>query len=405
MTSKIPEREEEHPWMLNQCISFQIPLPKLAFLQEGWKEIDHSEITKIKNKIANFTEGNPLSLEQGVNPKNTEEEWELRKKIMNPYEAIFSGTEDNSFPSLANVQPLSRSYFKMIEILHLCSFWEQDIYSFSSAHICEGPGGFLQHVVEKAKKKNLHIKSLFAITLKPTKSHIPGWRRSIHFLKNHAEINLEYGEDGTGNILDSNNQKHFVKRAQNVLLFTADGGFDFSVDYTKQEEAVFSLLLASFTMGLQTLRRGGTIVIKLFDMYSKATQDLLIGTATFFKKFTIYKPATSRPCNSERYFIASGYEGSEKSIQWIHHLQLAQVKHVQSPLTRLIDISDREWPSEILEAFQEQIKYQQEEQINAIFNTLHFNVSDLHELVRTNITKSTEWCKMFDVPYKQTPLT
>ena len=372
----------EPPWELYQFISFKTPLPPLIFIQEGWKEFDHDNIIVEKEKISNI---------------DSLEEWELRKKITNPYEAIFSGSEDSSFPSLAKVQPLSRSYFKMIEILHTSKFWKllQKTKPFISAHICEGPGGFLQHVVENVKEIDVPIKGIYAMTLKPTKTHIPGWRRSIGFLRKHPQIQLEYGADDTGNILIPANQNSFCEKAKGAQLFTADGGFDFSIDYSKQEESAFPLILASFTMGLRCLERGGTLVIKIFDMYSPLTQDLLIGTATFFNSFSIYKPATSRPCNSERYFIGKGY--NDAASIWIKHLQAAQIKHAEAPLTRLIGGN---WPSNILQALNEQIIWQENMQINSIKDTLYFKKSSIYERISKNMETSRNWCKTFGVKHR-----
>jgi len=372
------------PWDLNQCIHFQGSLPNLTLLQEGWKEADHPKIMASKDKISKI---------------DSHEQWELRKKITNPYEAIFSGTNDTSFPSLAKVNPLSRSYFKMIEMLQTIKFWDSINTSqpFRSAHICEGPGGFLQCIVEALKEKKIPIHTLYAMTLRPTKSHIPGWRRSIQFLRKHAQIQLEYGADDTGNILIPENQSVFCRRAADSQIFTADGGFDFSIDYGKQEQMAFPLLLASFTMGLACLAKGGTMIIKLFDIYSQATQDLFLGTARLFNRFTLYKPATSRPCNSERYFIAIDYIGhsAHQSRLWIQHLRNAQSKHKQSPLTRLVGDP---WPTNILEAIQEQIRWQEEQQIQSIEETLHFDINTLEEKIATNIQTSKAWCEVFGVP-------
>ena len=105
----------------------------------------------------------------------------------------------------------------------------------NTAHIAEGPGGFIQCVVENLERLKVPIKAIHAMTLRPTRSHIPGWRRSANFLKKNPQIQLEYGEDDTGNILNHANQMAFVKKAEGAHLFTADGGFDFSVDYNLQE--------------------------------------------------------------------------------------------------------------------------------------------------------------------------
>lgn len=345
--------------------------------------MEHYKVILSKNKISHT---------------DSHDEWELRKKITNPYEAIFSGNSEYTFPSIALAHPLSRSYFKMIEMLEVSSFWSTiGTMPFRSAHICEGPGGFLQAIIEKLKDKNTNIDSLYAMTLRPTKSHIPGWRRSIQFLRKYPEIQLEYGSDNTGNILNQENQRAFCQRAGGSRIFTADGGFDFSVDYGNQEQMAFPLLLASFTIGLGCLARGGTMIIKLFDIYSKATQDIFLGTARLFEKFTIYKPATSRPCNSERYFIGSNYIGSKSStsLQWIRHLQKAQIQNEQNPLTRLVT---NEWPIEIIKAVEEQILWQEGLQIATIEETLAIDMNTLEEKIIKNISMSKKWCDTFGVP-------
>lgn len=380
---------DKAPWESIQFVSELNSFPiKPALLYEGWQEIPHDTIVTAKNRISDTIPS---------------DEWEIRKKITNPYEAVFSG-EDTQFPSLANVQPLSRSYFKMIEILHISDFFTTaNKKPFISAHVCEGPGGFIQAVVERLTTDKIPAGGVYAMTLKPTKSHIPGWRRSIHFLKKYPHIHLEYGEDETGNILRPENQASFCAKARGAQLFTADGGFDFSVNYTNQELMAFPLLLASFTMGLQSLAVGGTMVIKLFDIYGTATQDLFLGTATFFSSFTLYKPATSRPCNSERYFIAKGYLGSVKAAKWIANLQQAQLKYETSPflglgqdhITHLVEKNT--WPQAVLDAVNEQIKWQETLQITTITETIQLQKDDIANKMLVTLQKSRKWCEVFGV--------
>ena len=383
---------QAEPWETNNFISLRgINLKDLEpfCIYEGWKEIDHEIIITMKNKI----------------PENAEE-WELRKKITNPYEIIFSG--DECFPSLAKVHPLSRSYFKMIEMLSYINFWDNveslSAEPFSSAHICEGPGGFIQCVVENLERLKVPIKAIHAMTLRPTRSHIPGWRRSANFLKKNPQIQLEYGEDDTGNILSHANQMAFVKKADGAHLFTADGGFDFSINYTNQEKMAFPLLVASFTIGLLSIRKGGTMIIKLFDIYGKATQDLFLGSALFFEEFTIYKPATSRPCNSERYFIGVGYHGKESAAEFIAHLQSIhcqeqqmQMQKQNNPITQLFK---NPWPVTVTDAVNEQIKWQETLQISAINDTLNLDKDSIHDRINKGFQMSKRWCDTFGVKYE-----
>jgi hypothetical protein len=123
-------------------------------------------------------------------------------------------------------------------------------------------------------------------------------------LQRHRNVKISYGLDGTGDLLNYNNQNEFIKQCEHpVNLFTGDGGFDFSMDYDAQEQTIFPLLLASVRVGFEVLQEGGTFILKFFDMYYDGTRELVYFLSQHFAKWTLYKPATSRPCNPEIYFV------------------------------------------------------------------------------------------------------
>jgi len=328
------------------------------------------------------------------------DEWERRKKITNPYEYIFS-MSDSDLPAVRFLKkehaPLSRSYFKMVEILKLTDFWKgfPKGKPIQTAHICEGPGGFIQAAIEGGKETGRPVGKSIAMTLRPNRPNIPGWRRSIQYLRTHPEILLEYGEDSTGDILQPANQKAFLHRVNcSAALFTADGGFDFSMDYSKQEVHAFPLILASFLIGLQSLQRGGMMVIKVFDIFTKATQDLLLGSSLCFKEFTIYKPATSRPCNSERYFIGKGFVGVP--AEWISILTttLSFLKKSGSSGT-VHSLLSTPFTEEVRRFFQEQIEDQIQLQVDAIEKCLSYTDEKKEMYIREGFERSEAWCKEF----------
>jgi 23S rRNA U2552 (ribose-2'-O)-methylase RlmE/FtsJ len=241
--------------------------------------------------------------------------WEYAKKICNPYELVYTYRDAHIPASLSVVKPLSRSYFKMIEMLDLTKFLQQRQH-FRTAHVCEGPGGFIEAIYEVAGKQEKRIRSTHAMTLKSTKSHIPGWRRAQNFMNRHRQINIEYGADGTGDIFNPDNKAAFISevRAQGgidrpIHIFTADGGFDFTSNYLAQETSIYRLLAASIQVGLSVLAVDGMFVLKIFDLFAPATYQLIGWLASCFGRWTLYKPATSRPCNSEQYFIGIGFRG------------------------------------------------------------------------------------------------
>jgi 23S rRNA U2552 (ribose-2'-O)-methylase RlmE/FtsJ len=242
-------------------------------------------------------------------------EWEYFKKVVNPYELIYTQKKYDNFPdSICILHPLSRSYIKMIEMLEVSEFYK--LYgkatALRSAHVCEGPGGFIEGFLDRCEKHKVTKVTSTAITLRPRQQNVPGWKRAASFLQKHRNVRIEYGPDGTGNLLNPANQQGFIDACvPKVHLFTADGGFDFSTDYDSQEQTIFPLLLASTRVGFETLQSGGFFIMKLFDIYHAGTKDLLYFLSTHFVSWTLYKPATSRPCNPELYFLGRRFTGCD----------------------------------------------------------------------------------------------
>ena len=125
-------------------------------------------------------------------------DWDLWKKLANPYECIFTPSKDKyQLPSVSILNPLSRSYFKLWEIFSVFNMkFPQRI---KTSHVCEGPGGFIQAAYDWAEKKKLCIAATYAMTLRPNNPSIPGWRRATTFLKKYNQINIEYGPTKDGN--------------------------------------------------------------------------------------------------------------------------------------------------------------------------------------------------------------
>ena len=254
-----------------------------------------------------------VALKERIHPFEATGHWELLKKMVNPFEMVYTHDTPDYHPSIAVIKPLSRSYFKMIEMLDVLDFYAlipKQTHKIRTAHIAEGPGGFIQAVVETVDRHHKILSQATAMTLKPVDSRVPGWRRATTFLQKNRNVKLHYGADSTGDIYNLDNQASFVKEATpGTALFTADGGFDFSVNYKLQEQNVFHLLVCSALIGVQTLNQDGAMVIKLFDLYSDATKALIATLSRNFREWQIYKPAMSRPCNSEHYFLGRGFRG------------------------------------------------------------------------------------------------
>ena len=333
-----------------------------------------------------------------------EGKWDDYKKITNPYEYIFLSWNRRSSRSVATRQPLSRSYFKMIELwkrldltAELEDLAERD-GGLLTAHAAEGPGGFIEACSVMCDTLDWSFKSTHAITLRSDAKNIPGWRKAASFLEDRPQIVIHSGADETGNILIQANQDAFVSTTrtahpQGVHVFTADGGFDFSSDYNAQEDSVFPLLLAESIIGLRVLGKGGALIIKCFDTLEQPTVDLIWLISRAFRSWGLVKPRTSRAGNAERYIIGKGFLGDCDDILTILTNYQAAASFKSPIINAPADSTWRTMLTKISE-FQMAIEHTEfaviQETLNLIKST---DQATIKILVRSNVLRSIAWCE------------
>ena len=104
---------------------------------------------------------------------NNGKNWEYYKKVVNPYELVYTQKKYDNFPeSICILKPLSRSYFKMTEMLELINFFGTfRSENVRGAHVCEGPGGFIEALYDEAFKNRKKVQTSIAMTLKQLNYH------------------------------------------------------------------------------------------------------------------------------------------------------------------------------------------------------------------------------------------
>jgi hypothetical protein len=358
----------------------------------------HESLTSLKNEIDDVAE-------IGY--------WDDAKKITNPFEYIFLSLQRRMHRSVSGIIPLSRSYFKMIElwdILGLDTLLTRD-QPFVSTHGAEGPGGFLEAIQHRSSDRRLHgtptgrHTRMVAMTLRSMERAVPGWRKSHAFLSEYPDINVTYGADGTGNLYSLANQAAFASTAKEwfaggtALLYTADGGFDFSSDYNGQENTVHRLLAAEALAGLKTLASGGTMIIKVFDTKHIATLELLWMLAGCFERTAVIKPYTSRPANSERYWVGSNKHADIPT--WVLTM-LEMLTRTDAPIGWNHIFKNRPWTPDWLaglHVFQQEVERHQYANIELTLGLIRNpQRAQIQELLHRNIQCSREWCVRHRVP-------
>jgi 23S rRNA U2552 (ribose-2'-O)-methylase RlmE/FtsJ len=237
--------------------------------------------------------------------------WDYYKKITNPYEFIHTRVPEFNI-SVCKYKPLSRSFFKMIEIIKTFLFLTEtkDINCF---HLAEGPGGFIEAFNYIRNNKN---DKLYGMTLISQDAKIPSWKKSSNYLNNNKNIILEYGSSNTGDLFLKENLIHCNKKYSGTMNYiTGDGGIDFSVDFNNQEELSIKLIIAQVFFAIIMQKEGGNFVLKIFDIFKFKTAEIIFLLSNLYEYVYIYKPFTSRIANSEKYIICKNYKNNNPQIK------------------------------------------------------------------------------------------
>ena len=237
--------------------------------------------------------------------------WDYYKKLTNPYEFIHTLVPEIKI-SICKYKPLSRSFFKMIEIINTFSFLTEK-NSINSFHLAEGPGGFIEAF--NYKRNNNKNDKYYGMTLISDDINIPSWKKSSHFINNNPNVIIEYGSTNTGDLFMKENLLYCNDKYGNSMHYiTADGGFDFSVDFNKQEDLSMKLIIAQIFFAIIMQKTGGNFVLKIFDIFKFKTVEIIFLLSNLYEYVYIYKPYTSRVANSEKYVICKNYKNNNRNI-------------------------------------------------------------------------------------------
>ncbi len=234
-------------------------------------------------------------------------DWDTVKKYTNTYEFIHT-IIPNQKMSISKVKPISRAFFKLIEIYNRHSIFSNNT-PIKSFHLAEGPGGFIEAT---AYIRDNEHDNYYGMTLLNENNNTPNWKKAEHVLKKYKNITIENGVDNTGNLYNHLNLLYCKKKYKNSMnIITADGGFDFSDDYNNQEINAYRLIFTQISYAIVMQKYNGHFILKIFDIFEKCTTEILYILSCFYKKIIICKPDTSRIANSEKYIVCKFFKYSD----------------------------------------------------------------------------------------------
>jgi 23S rRNA U2552 (ribose-2'-O)-methylase RlmE/FtsJ len=326
--------------------------------------------------------------------------WDFMKRYTNPYEFIHT-VIPNTKLSVSKMKPLSRSFYKMVEMVNMFRLFNDfDENPINTFHLAEGPGGFIeatQHLRKNSSDK------YYGMTLMDDDPNIPGWKKSNHFLETHKNVEIERGVTGTGNLMEVDNLKYCNEKYKNTMdIITADGGFDFSIDFNQQEILATNLLLAQVSFAISMQKVGGHFILKIFDIFTKTTCDIMYLLSSLYKQVYIVKPNTSRLANSEKYIVCKGFKQYPEKL-------------INNIIRKYEKLKTSEFISGILPVRLDYFYLNKIEEYNAIFgqqqienitHTLNLisckNKNEkIEALKKNNIQKCTYWCEKNNIVHNK----
>ena len=328
-------------------------------------------------------------------------EWDNTKKYTNDYEFVGSNVPGTKY-SISKIKPLSRAFYKLVEIFYssnlIRGLKRQPLESF---HLAEGPGGFIEALLYM--RNNSHDRYYGMTLMDSQNKNVPGWKKSAQFLKTNSNVFIETGEDGTGDLFNSKNLESCIRKYKNSMeIITADGGFDFSIDYNKQEIMAIRLIFTQIVYALHLQKRGGVFIIKFFDTFTKASIDMIYILCCMYESVEINKPKSSRMANSEKYIVCKNFMGIEINMVYPYlRNSFEKLLNSNENMFRLLNISLPLLFTTKIEEYNAIFGHQQIENIHYTLSLMDSKNQQekLTTLMKSNVKKSSEWCLRYNVLY------
>lgn len=327
--------------------------------------------------------------------------WDLLKKYTNPYEFIHTSYDKNNY--ISKKKPLSRAYYKMIEIIKYYDIFKKykDI-NIKSFHLAEGPGGFIEAFVDIRKQIN---DKYYGLTLINSNDATPGWKKSKIFLKNNPNVIIETGKDN-GNLYSYDNLRYIIDTHSNSCdIVTGDGGFDFSIDFSCQEINALRLIYSQLIFAFNLQKDKGIFIIKVFDIFTKGTIDLVYLLSYLYEELHICKPKTSRYANSEKYIICINFDRERflKISDTLENIfiQMQSIDFTKKIISSFLNI---DYNYNFKKNVQEINSLIGEQQLNVINNTITMMKKSINNCKnekekKLNIMKCIDWCIEHNIPH------
>jgi FtsJ-like methyltransferase/mRNA capping enzyme len=228
---------------------------------------------------------------------------------------IYADLKIEIFEKYGAEHPITNSWIKLWEIIIKFNL----LPNMSNTVFCnaELPGNFVYAIIcyckTRGKKLNWYASSLY-----PEEGGRHSLTDKYKMFERFPErwlMNTEH----KGNVLVKEDLEYIERKidsltnGKGVDLYTSDIGIEKKDEdeYINEEKDYFPFHIGQIICGLTTLKNKGNMVVKQFGFTMPKTIVLIGKLANTFDTCVIYKPTTSKPCNSETYIVCKGFHKTE----------------------------------------------------------------------------------------------
>lgn len=323
------------------------------------------QLNQVKHRLNPVAEACAVAVNQRLEGDSPDQwrsspgsEFTEARSACNPFEVLGEGKHNGM-----NRHFMNRSAVKLANIDAIMDFGliqphglQGDPFVF--VDLCGAPGGFSEYVTMRCCDHGIRTIQGYGMSLCGTNEHGKGlkWKLSDGVWYDRGS-NCSYkvctGNDGTGDIYKWSNVLHLKEMMKHdgsseAHLVVADGGFDAQRDSENQEALSQKLLVCEAAAAMFCLRRGGTMVLKMFGGQTSTIRAMMSDLCTLFGRILVTKPISSRPASAERYLIATHFKGLPPSWNpqdWQNSVFLitdTQVEQKAPKVTIFLDLIDRD---------------------------------------------------------------
>jgi 23S rRNA U2552 (ribose-2'-O)-methylase RlmE/FtsJ len=183
----------------------------------------------------------------------------------------------------------------------------------NTLHLAEAPGGFIEATRYIKNKSGITSDFYYTFSLIGGDS-VPMYNKS---LVSDPMVKVLSNSSNKGDLYCIKNIKSLIEtlRKKNVLFITCDGGFNENNEFSSKEQLHHHLIFKEIVTSLFILKNGGSLILKIFDIFTELTFDYVCLLSYLFSEVYVCKPNTSRPTNSEKYLVCKFYNSKKYDLK------------------------------------------------------------------------------------------